>query len=333
MTGTDDFIPQGVIPACLMPFDASFEIDQTAYRKHLRDLAGVDGISAITINGHASEVQALSFEEQRRSLDLARDELGGRLPIVMGIWADSSLEASRLAQMAESGGADALLILPPGSLNWGGQLRPEMAREHFERIANATRLPLILFQYLLSSGLGYPLDTLIDLCRRVPTLRAIKDWCNDPALHERHIRELHGLRRPVSVLSTHSAWLLGSLVLGCDGLLSGAGSVIANLHVALWRAVEGKNLEVAQAINDMIYPTVRAFYREPFLDMHNRMKEALVLLGRLESAHVRPPLMKLSSEEVQSLAGLLEEAGVTPETAYLPIPVKRQQGTRVAALG
>ena len=333
MTGTDDFIPQGVIPACLMPFDASFEIDQTAYRKHLRDLAGVDGISAITINGHASEVQALSFEEQRRSLDLARDELGGRLPIVMGIWADSSLEASRLAQMAESGGADALLILPPGSLNWGGQLRPEMAREHFERIANATRLPLILFQYPLSSGLGYPLDTLIDLCRRVPTLRAIKDWCNDPALHERHIRELHGLRRPVSVLSTHSAWLLGSLVLGCDGLLSGAGSVIANLHVALWRAVEGKNLEVAQAINDMIYPTVRAFYREPFLDMHNRMKEALVLLGRLESAHVRPPLMKLSSEEVQSLAGLLEEAGVTPETAYLPIPVKRQQGTRVAALG
>ena len=333
MTGTDDFIPQGVIPACLMPFDASFEIDQTAYRKHLRDLAGVDGISAITINGHASEVQALSFEEQRRSLDLARDELGGRLPIVMGIWADSSLEASRLAQMAESGGADALLILPPGSLNWGGQLRPEMAREHFERIANAARLPLILFQYPLSSGLGYPLDTLIDLCRRVPTLRAIKDWCNDPALHERHIRELHGLRRPVSVLSTHSAWLLGSLVLGCDGLLSGAGSVIANLHVALWRAVEGKNLEVAQAINDMIYPTVRAFYREPFLDMHNRMKEALVLLGRLESAHVRPPLMKLSSEEVQSLAGLLEEAGVTPETAYLPIPVKRQQGTRVAALG
>ena len=333
MTGTEDFVPQGVIPACLMPFDASFEIDQTAYRKHLRDLASVDGIAAITINGHASEVQALSFDEQQRSLDLARDELGGRLPIVVGIWADSSLEASRLALMAESGGADGLLILPPGSLNWGGQLRPEMAREHFDRIAKATRLPLILFQYPLSSGLGYPLDTLIDLCRRVPTLRAIKDWCNGPALHERHIRELHGLTRPVSVLSTHSAWLLGSLVLGCDGLLSGAGSVIANLHVALWRAVQEKDLESAQAINDVIYPTVRAFYREPFLDMHNRMKEALVLLGRLESAHVRPPLMKLSKEEIESLAVLLEEAEVNPETAYLPVPVKRQRGTRIAALG
>ena len=332
MIRTEDFVPEGVIPACLMPFDASFEIDQTAYRKHLRDLAGVEGIAAITINGHASEVHALSFKEQQRSLDLARDELGGRLPIVVGIWADSSLEASRLARMAEAGGADGLLILPPGSMNWGGQLRPEMAREHFDRIANATRLPLILFQYPLSSGLGYPLDTLIDLCQRVPTLRAIKDWCNDPALHERHIRELHSLTRPVSVLSTHSAWLLASLVLGCDGLLSGAGSVIANLHVALWRTVKEKDLETAQTINGRIYPTVRAFYREPFLDMHNRMKEALVLLGRLESAHVRPPLMKLSKEEIRSIAALLEEAGVTPETAYFPVRLKEHPETRIAAL-
>ena len=322
MTGTDDFVPQGVIPACLMPFDASLKIDQTAYQKHLRDLADVDGIAAITINGHASEVHALSFEEQQRSLDLARDELGSRLTIVVGIWADSSLEASRLARMAESGGADGLLILPPGSMNWGGQLRPEMAMEHFDRIANATRLPLILFQYPLSSGLGYPLDTLIELCQRVPTLRAIKDWCNDPALHERQVRELHSLTRRVSVLSTHSAWLLGSLVLGCDGLLSGAGSVIANLHVALWRAVKKKDLETAQVVNDMIYPTVRAFYREPFLDMHNRMKEALVLLGRLENAHVRPPLMKLPSGEIRSIASLLEEAGVTPETAYSTVSLR-----------
>ncbi len=114
MIGTEDFAPEGVIPACLMPFDASFEIDQRAYRKHLRDLAGVEGIAAITINGHASEVHALSFKEQQRSLDLARDELGGRLPIVVGIWADSSLEASRLARMAEAGGADGLFSARDG---------------------------------------------------------------------------------------------------------------------------------------------------------------------------------------------------------------------------
>ena len=114
----------------------------------------------------------------------------------------------------------------------------------------------------------------------------------------------------------HSAWLLGSCVMGCDGLLSGAGSVIADLQVALWEAVTSKDLGLAQAVNDRIYHMVRAFYREPLLDMHNRMKEALVLLGRLSYAGVRPPLMKLSDSEIRFIAECLEKAGLTPETVY-----------------
>ena len=87
---------------------------------------------------------------------------------------------------------------------------------------------------------------------------------------------------------------MASLTLGCNGLLSGSGSVIADLQVALWRAVQANDLAKARAINDRIYPLAHAFYAPPFLDMHNRMKEALVLLGRMKRAVVRPPLMKLS---------------------------------------
>ncbi len=304
------FEPRGVIPACLLPFTESLEIDEAAYRKHLRNLAAVDGISAITINGHAAEVHALTFDEQRRTLDVTKDELGDSVPIIAGVSATASLEAAQLAAMASAGGADCLLVFPPESMTLGGQRRPEMAVEHFARIADVSDLPIVLFQYPLASGLGYPLDTLLQLCDRFPQIRAIKDWCNDPPLHERHIRELHSLDRPVNVLSTHSAWLLGSLVMGCDGLLSGAGSVVADLQVALWRAVQAGDLAAAQAVNDRIYPTVRAFYREPLLDMHNRMKEALVLLGRMESAFVRPPLVKLSETEIAGIRDRLVEAGL-----------------------
>jgi 4-hydroxy-tetrahydrodipicolinate synthase len=191
-----------------------------------------------------------------------------------------------------------------------------MAHAHLRAITEACDLPLIVFQYPASSGLAYPLATLLSLATTFPTIRAIKDWCGDPALHERHVRELHALPRPIRVLSTHSAWLLGSLVLGCDGLLSGAGSVIADLQVALWQAVQAKDLSAAQAVSDRIYPTTRAFYADPMLDMHNRMKEALVLLGRLEEAHVRPPLVRLGRDEVARLANLLDEAGIRPETVY-----------------
>jgi len=69
----DQFNPKGVISACLMPFDARLEVDEPAYRRRLSDLAGVDGVTAITVNGHAAEVHALSFEKQRRGIEIARD--------------------------------------------------------------------------------------------------------------------------------------------------------------------------------------------------------------------------------------------------------------------
>ena len=308
-----DYVPQGVIPAVLLPFHEDLSIDEAAYRAHLREVASVDGIAAITTNAHASEVASCSFDEQRRVLELTQEEIGARLPIVNGIYAEGSLEAQRLAKMAAAGGAAALLVFPSGIYTFGQ--RPEMALEHFRRIAEVTDLPLIVFQYPLAGGQGYPMSTLERICDAVPTVRAIKDWCANPLAHERHIRALQSRARPVNVLTTHSAWLFSSLVLGCKGLLSGSGSVIADLQSRLFRAVQEQDLAKAKAIHERIHPTAEAFYAEPFVDMHNRMKEALVLLGRLPRAVVRPPLVKLSAEEIERIrralvaAGLLDQEG------------------------
>ena len=103
---------------------------------------------------------------------------------------------------------------------------------------------------------------------------------------------------------------MASLSMGANGLLSGAGSVIVDLQVQLFQAVKSKNLELAQAINDRIYPLAQVFYTPPFLDMHNRMKEALVLLGRTDEAHVRPPLVKISDQELDRLNQALKEAKI-----------------------
>ncbi|HEV7478641.1 MAG TPA: dihydrodipicolinate synthase family protein, partial [Burkholderiales bacterium] len=257
------YVPAGVIPAAVLPFHEDLSIDEASYRAHLRDLAAVEGISAITVNAHASEVASCTFDEQRRVLEVTREELGA-LPIVNGVYADGSLEAARIAKMAAQGGASALLVFPPGIYTFGQ--RPEMAIEHFRRIAGATDLPLILFQYPLAGGQGYPTSTLLELVEKVPTVRAIKDWCANPQLHERHIRLLQSRARPVNVLTTHSSWLMSSLVLGCSGLLSGSGSVIADLQVKLFRAVRANDLAGAKKINDRIRPTAEAFYAEPWVD-------------------------------------------------------------------
>ena len=307
--------PKGVIPACLLPFHPDFSIDEASYRKHLRDVAAVRGLSAITVNAHASEVASCTFDEQERVLAITMDELGGRIPVVNGVYADGSLEAARIARMAQRGGASCLLVFPPNPLALGALSRPEMAIAHFRTIADATDLPLICFQYPLASGLGYPVETLVKLLEAVPGIRAIKDWCNNVVQHERQIRVLQSLPRPVNVLTTHSSWLLSSLVLGCKGLLSGSGSVIADLQAALWQAVNVNDLARARQLNDRIYPVTQAFYADPFVDMHNRMKEALVILGRIPCATVRPPLVKLPETELARIRKALEDAKVAPEGA------------------
>ena len=316
-----DYLPHGVIPAALLPFNEDFSIDEASYRSHLRDIASVQGLSAVTINAHASEVASCSFEEQQRVLAITQDEIGARLPVVNGIYSEGPFEAARLAQMAHAGGASALLVFPTGVYTFGQ--RPEMAVDYFRRIADATDLPLILFQYPLAGGQGYPLATLTRIMDAVPSVRAIKDWSANPQLHERQIRVLQSRTPPVVVLTTHSAWLLSSLVLGCKGLLSGSGSVIAELQAQLFRAVQANDLATARTLNDRIWPTAEVFYTEPWVDMHNRMKEALVLLGRLPRAVVRPPLMKLSAAEIERIrqalvaAGLLADATLAKKAASL----------------
>lgn len=304
------FQAQGVIPATLVAFDQDFEIDIEASRKHLRDVADIAGLSAITVNGHASEIHAFSRDEQCRLLAASLDEVGGALPLVNGVYADGSHAAVEIAKMAAREGASALLVFPPNSMSMGGQLRPDMALAHFKMIADATDLPLILFQYPAGTGLGYSVETMLCIFDEVPSVVAIKDWCNDPMLHERHIRTFQSLPRKVNVLSTHSSWLMASLSMKPAGLLSGAGSVIADLQVELFTAMQRDDLAAARAVNDRIFPLAQAFYSAPFLDMHNRMKECLVLLGRLDQAIVRPPLIKLEAAEIARLKAALIAAGL-----------------------
>jgi 4-hydroxy-tetrahydrodipicolinate synthase len=314
MPVSERYIPRGVIPAVLLPFDSGLQIDEPAYRSHLRDVAAVEGISALTTNAHASEVHALSFEEQKRVLDITLEEVGGKLPVVCGIYADSALQGSKLARQAEAGGASCLLVFPSGVFRYGVPLqKPEMILNHFRQIAEATDLSIIVFSYAMAGGLGYTTETLIQLAEENPQVVAVKDACNVPVQHERNIRALHSLGRPFSVLTTHSAWLMASLVMGVDGLLSGAGSVIPDLQAQLWRAVEAKDLRAAQAINDRMWQITDVFYSSPNVDMHNRMKESLVLLGRQRHAYVRPPLMKLSQREIGEIRRALIRGGLLQE--------------------
>ena len=299
----------GVIPANLIPFTTDLRIDETNYRRHLSWLADVNGVTAITVNGHAAEVSSLSRDERRQALALALDEVGDRLPLISGIYTDSTLEAIDLARDAKAEGASGLLIFPPTIFMWGAQLRPEMPYHHFAMIAEAVDLPLVVFQYPPSSGIGYEPDTLARLTD-IPSVVAVKEWSNDIIAFERNLRAIRATGRPVAVLSSFTMSMFSSFALGADGAISGMGSVAADLQAELFAHVQAGNLDAARHLNDRLEPLVRVFYAPPFVDMHNRMKEALAILGRIEQAVVRPPLQPISERERTRITAALSQSGL-----------------------
>jgi len=300
----------GCMPANLLPFTADLAIDEPAYRMHLRWLADAPGVTGIVANGHAAEVSSLTRDERKRTLAIALDEVAGQVPVVTGVYCDGTLEAVELARDARAAGAAGLLVFPPTLFMWGAQQKPDMVLRHFQTLADAVDLPLIVFEYPPASGIGYSPETLAELCK-IPTVAGVKDWSNDIVSYEKNLRALRGAGRPVAMLSSFTMSLMASFMLGADGCISGMGSVTADLQASLFAAVQAGRLDEARAINDRLAPLVQVFYAPPFVDMHNRMKEALAILGRIPAAHVRPPLTPVSDEERHRIRLALRAAGLS----------------------
>jgi 4-hydroxy-tetrahydrodipicolinate synthase len=298
---------RGVIPASILPFDEDLAIDETAYRKHLVWLTSIPGVTAITCNGHAGEVASLSRNERRRVISIAVETLAHRMPVISGIYAENHRDARELARDAEAEGADALLVLPPNVLAYGAS--PEVAYRHFAEIAEAVPLPLIVFVYPAWTGLQYDSDTLVRICT-IPHVTAVKEWSLDVRVHERNYRAVKSLDRPVALLTSFSTNLLPALVSGADGILSGHGSVIADMQVRLFDAVASGLLAEAHALYERVQRLTAVIYRHPMVGMYARMKEHLIMLGHELSPAVRPPLTRVSDDEWHELRQTLLDTGL-----------------------
>ena len=305
---------RGSIPAAILPLLPDGSIDELEFRRHLDWLASRQGVGGVTVNGHAGEVASLSRNERRRVLAIAAETVAGRVPVIAGIYAENWTQAVELAGDAQRENADALLMFPLNILLFDGAR--ELAVHHFHEVASRVDLPMVVFVYPEWTRMQYDADALARILA-VPSVTAVKDWSLDIRIYEQNLALIRAADHPISMLSSFSTNLLPSLVLGADGILSGHGSVIADIQAELLEAVWTSNLQQAREISARVQKLTGAIYRSPMADMYTRMKEQLVLLGRQERAVVRPPLLPLGTDEKRALERTLVDAGLLQTDADL----------------
>ncbi len=298
----DPKFPQ-VVPAALTPYDKELRVDVAEFRRHIGALAAVPGVSAIMVNGAAGHDSTLSRDERRMLVAEAVAAVGDRVRILAALRETKDiLTLAPFAKDAAAEGAHALVVMPPAKKAdeaWDG------ARVRFDSVFSASDLPVAIYQT------GYDTETLTRLAALAPIF-AIKEGNGSPSVFERNMRAVRALGRGVAIWSTHSSWLLADLAVGADGILSGMGSVAADLHVALAEAVWRSNLAAARAVNERLFPLTQAFY-SPGRDAHTRMKYALKKLGRQKRDLVRPPRKPLDAAERATIDHALQESGLAGE--------------------
>ena len=287
----------GLIPATITPFDKYGRLDEAALREYVRWLLGFPGLTALAVNMDTSEGPHLTREERRHILEVYRQEVTDRLPLLAGIPGPSTAAAVEAARDAREAGASGLVIFPtPAFL--GEPLPPEVPYQYHAAIARAVSLPLVLFQ--LQPALGgviFSRETLLKLIE-IDSVVALKEASFDALRFAETARILREAPRPIALLTGNGNFILTSILLGADGALSGFGTIAIAEQVEMIQRVQAGDILGARTIYEgTMRPLAEAIYAPPLRNYRVRLKEALCELGVLPSAVVRPPLLPLSDEE------------------------------------
>lgn len=285
-----------VLTAMVTPFDAEGALDLKRTEElaaHLVEL-GNDGLA---VNGTTGEGPTTSDEEKAEVVRAVVAAVGDRATVVAGAGTYDTAHSVRLARAAEQAGAHGLLVVTP----YYSRPPQEGLLRHFTTVAEATELPVMLYDIPPRSVVPIALETLQRLAEH-PRIVAVKDARGD--LH-------HGVR---VLASTPLAYYCGDdplnlpwLAVGASGFVSVTGHVVADRLRAMLAAFEAGEHEQARAINTSMVPVVHAMERVGGVLF---AKTALRLCG-IDAGDPRLPLPPADDAQVRAIAADLASAGLS----------------------
>ncbi|MFM9372046.1 dihydrodipicolinate synthase family protein [Streptomyces sp. Da 82-17] len=277
----------GVVVATALPYyeDASapagLAVDHDRYAEHCRWLVD-NGCRGVGPNGSLGEYSSLTDDERRRVARTAKEAVGDRGVVVVGVHGPGSHQARRWAELAAEDGADGLLCLPPTlyRANRGEVLA------HFEAVASVG-LPVMVY--------NNPIDTKVDLTpdlvgeiAQIDNVVAVKEFSGDV----RRVLEIRERAPGIEVISGADDVVLESLLMGATGWFAGFPNVFPAESARLYELAVGGKLEEARALYE---PLVAAFRWDSRTEFVQAIKLGMEQVGRY-GGPCRPPRGPLTPE-------------------------------------
>lgn len=267
-----------MLVALVTPFTADGEVDWPAVEKHMDDVinAGADGI---VVTGTTGETSTLTDPEKIRLVEVGKDVAAGRAKIITGGGSNETAHAIELARHSEKAGADGNMIVTP----YYNKPTQAGVLTHFRMIADATDLPVILYDIPGRVGIPISYETILRAAKH-PNILAIKDAKGDFAQASRVLNQTDLL-----YFSGDDPNVLPHLAIGATGLIGVTANIAAGPYRVMVDAVNRGDLKTATDAHQQLEPLVRACMTH--VPGTVAVKYILHGLGRIGSPRVRLPLV------------------------------------------
>jgi 4-hydroxy-tetrahydrodipicolinate synthase len=286
---------EGVMPAITTQFDVKGNLDLNTFKINLSHQVNA-GVKGIILGGTLGEASTLTNQEKQQLLAVTLVEVNGKIPVIMNIAEQATMEAIRLAQKAESEGADGLMLLPPMRY----KATDEETVTYFSTIANATNLPIMIY----NNPIDYKIEVTLEM------FAALESNKNITAVKE-STRDITNITRMINRFGDRFQILCGVDTIAMEALLMGANGWVAGLvdafpeeTVAIYSYCKQGELEKARSIFSWFLPLLELDI-SPQLVQNIKLCELATGMG---TGHVRPPRLPLKGAELERVRSIIKTA-------------------------
>jgi 4-hydroxy-tetrahydrodipicolinate synthase len=284
---------RGTGVALITPFNKNGAIDERRLRE-LVEFQISNGIEAILPAGTTGESATLSHAEHHQVMEIAMDQANHRVPVIVGAGSNSTREAISLTVHAKSVGADGVLSVAP----YYNKPTQEGLFRHYAEIAEATDIPIIIYNVPGRTGSNITAETTLRLAEEIPNVVAVKEASGNIS----QIMEiLRGKPENFAVYSGDDAIALAVIALGGDGVISVAANEIPKMFGDMIRHSLSGDFESARKLHYRLLPLMNVNFIE---SNPIPVKAALAMMGMIEEVY-RLPLVPPSDSTREKLRKIL----------------------------